>query len=547
MATESEIFQQVTARAAALLPEDIAPELDVKFIKACLDANERGDGVLFSSLHRGRHIYNTTPKEGEWYSWNGNVWMLDNKNHLAMAGVEQCALEYERAMALVQLDIDAQGITEKRSKDGWMIKLAEKYASRVNRLRSENGAKKALAWAPIVDHEMSCKEEQFDQDPWLLPVLNGVINLRTGMLESGRPSDLLTRSLGIAYDPHADYRAWIAFVEEVADSKEVADFIRRSIGYASTGNCYEQYIWVFTGPGRNGKGLFFNGIGSVLGPYYHELNPQMLLEQRFDPSPNAATEHLYSLFGKRIVVGSETNKGQRSDLAAIKRLTGDDPITCRPNFRSEMTFPPTHSLFLRTNHVPLGFTSDFAMVQRFLKIDFPWRYVDDVDAEKRKFPNFADRFRKKDPRLKDKLLSPAGLQGILRWIVEGAMEWQNVGVSPPQVILDAIKDHSREEDYISTFYEEALLRVDQAPAGERQVRMSCTEVHQVFKWWWGINFDPRENRIPALRTLTGALRERGFKIEKQGGRYWIFDHVFKPEFYQEFMSDNRSHDVMGKS
>lgn len=538
MTTESEIFQQVTARAAALLPDDEAPDLDVKFIKQCLDENERGDGVLYASLHRGRHLFNTTPEKGEWYTWNGNVWTVDNKSHMAIAAVEQCSLEYLRAQELLQRDVNEQGIAEKRSKDGWMLKLIDKYASRINRLRSENGAKKCLSWAPIVDPHMSVKEEEFDQQPWLIPVLNGVINMRTGMLESGRPEDRLTRAINIEYDPRADYRPWQEFVTEIADSEEVANFIRRSFGYAATGNVYEQFIWVFTGPGRNGKGLLFNGIGSVLGPYYHELNPSMLLEQRFDPSPGAASEHLYSLFGKRIIVGSETNKGQKTDLAAIKRLTGDDPITCRPNFRSEMTFLPTHSLFLRTNHVPIGFTADFAMAQRFLKVEFPWRYVDDVEAEKRKYPNFADRFRKKDPRLKDRLMSPQGKQAILKWLVDGCLEWQQVGISPPQMIIDGIREHAREEDYISTFYEDALFREPELAPGTKPAKMSCTEVYHLFCWWWSINFDPRENRVPALRTLTGALRERGFKIEKSGGRFWLFDHVFKPEFYQEYMSAN---------
>lgn len=536
MTSKSEIYQQVTARAKELIPKDEAVELDIQFIRQCLDHNERGDGDLFSALHNGRHLFNVTHEKGEWYAWKGNIWELDHKNHKAIDAVEDCAGEYCRAMDQLQRDIDEQGIT-KDSKEGWMLKVVDKYKTRISRLRSDTGAKKVLLWVPIVNPAMRCKEEDFDQKPWLLPVANGVINLKTAALENGRPDDFLTRALKIEFDPHADYSEWQAFVEEIADSKEVADFIRRSFGYSATGNVYEQFIWVFTGPGRNGKGLLFNGVGSVLGPYYHELNPSMLLEQRYDQNPSAASEHLYSLFGKRIIVGSETNKGQKTDLAAVKRLTGDDPITCRPNFRSEMTYMPTHSLFLRTNHIPYGFTKDFAMAQRFLKVDFPWRYVDDVEAEKRKWPNFADRFKKKDPRLKDRLLSPKGRQGILRWIVEGCLEWQQIGIAPPQIILDGIKEHTKEEDYIASFYEEALSQVLYGSAADPPLKTSCTDIYEVFKWWWSINNDPRENRTPALRTMTAALRERGYKIEKKSGRYWLYDHLFNTELFQEYKKD----------
>lgn len=66
MIPEKEIADQVRKRAEELLGQDEDEPLDEKFIKECLDANERGDGVLFATINRRNFLYNTTPKDGEW-------------------------------------------------------------------------------------------------------------------------------------------------------------------------------------------------------------------------------------------------------------------------------------------------------------------------------------------------------------------------------------------------------------------------------------------------------------------------------------------------
>ena len=90
-----DIAAQVQRRAAELTPNKELPPLEQSFIKACLDANERGDGCMFATIHRGKFLYNTTPKDGEWFAWNGHVWTKDEFRR-AMAAIEDCALEYQQ-------------------------------------------------------------------------------------------------------------------------------------------------------------------------------------------------------------------------------------------------------------------------------------------------------------------------------------------------------------------------------------------------------------------------------------------------------------------
>jgi putative DNA primase/helicase len=514
--TEQELARQVEERAAGLLPQVVREPLDPLFVKSCLDGNERGDGCMTAALLKDRFLLNVTVnKDPEWYSWKGNVWQRDVYRE-SIDAVEECAIEYSRMAIDLSNKIEELGVTKKDKDNGWMVALRDKYLTRVSRLRSENGIKKALAMSAVVDRKtMACEESEFNKNPWLLPVQNGVIDLESGALTKGRPSDRMTKTLDIEYDPRAEYGPWVDFVQEVSDSVEMEQFQKRSLGYAATGFSHEQYIWFYIGPGRNGKGIFFNAISDVLGPYYHEIDKAMILEQRNEPGPNAASEHKYSLLHKRFIVAAETNKGQKIDPSALKTLTGMNNIRCRPNFRSEIIFSPSHSTFCQTNSFPIGLTRELSLIERMLIVEFPFIYVDDVDEKKRKFPALADKFRKKDPKLHEKLAKYR--QGVLRWIVEGAKDWNENGLQPPQQVFDHVNRLVKENDPVGLFIEDCC---DQWP-DRPEIRMTTKTMYEVFKFWWKQNNEDNDKYIPSIKGITATLREKGFVVKPSGGSTWI--------------------------
>ena len=518
----------VNQRAEQLLqtiPEP-AREIDPRKIKQCLDANERGDGVLFADLHADRFLYNVSISDAKkvipWYHWSGHVWQRDELRR-AHNAVEEVAIAYASQASSLSEQIDEERIdrSDKKGPKYWMVQLEGKYLRRAEKLRGKGGVENCLHFAPIVSTRMTAREGDFDQHPWKLPVRNGVINLRTGVLERGNPKDRLTKALDLDYDPQAKCPKFEAYLAEVAANDEVAAFLKRTFGYAITGHSFEQYIWVFTGPGRNGKGVLFSILGDILGPYYHTISRAMILEQRNEPSPAAASEHLYSLIGKRIIVGAETNKGQRIDAGAVKTLTGDDRIKCRPNFRSEVEFDPTHSLFLHCNHLPTGLTKDFALRERLLKIEFPYMYVDDVDEARRKEPPKAHLFRPKDKHLKEVLREE--YPGILAWLVQGCLEWQQHGLSPPASIIKAVDDLAAEEDYIGQFLDDCLIHHD-----DEHVRIPCTRLNELFRWWWAHNMDAQERRTPGIKSVNTQIRDRGHTVEQSGGKTWLYRFSANP-------------------
>lgn len=138
MAEES-MAGKVVDRARELeQEEDQLMDLEDDFVKSCLDANERGDGVLYAYVNAGKYKYN--PKTKQWFIFDGNSWVPDLYKS-SLEGVERCALIYEQLAT-----------NPKRNCD----QFKERLLKRAYQLRTLRRAKKVLFWAPIVDQSMVC-------------------------------------------------------------------------------------------------------------------------------------------------------------------------------------------------------------------------------------------------------------------------------------------------------------------------------------------------------------------------------------------------------
>ena len=107
--------------------------------------------------------------------------------------------------------------------------------------------------------------DDLDRDPWLLNVLNGTLNLRTGKLEPHRKKALITKLAPVQYEP-ADSLNWWIFLERIFNHDlDLIKFLQRAVGYTLTGKSSEQCLFFLYGRGANGKTTFLNTIQAMLG------------------------------------------------------------------------------------------------------------------------------------------------------------------------------------------------------------------------------------------------------------------------------------------
>jgi len=100
-----------------------------------------------------------------------------------------------------------------------------------------------------------------DSKPHLLGVKNGVVDLRTGELRARLPEDMIFTVIDVTFDPEAsDALIRSTVLSAMADDVEMATYIQKLLGYGCTGEVCEEIFPVFTGSGRNCKGVLVKAV-----------------------------------------------------------------------------------------------------------------------------------------------------------------------------------------------------------------------------------------------------------------------------------------------
>ena len=218
-------------------------------------------------------------------------------------------------------------------------------------------------------------------------------------------------------------------MEEWFPDPELRAYVKRSDGSALMGGQRDHILRIDYGHGRNGKGSHARAIQRVLGPYASVIHLSLLVETKYTGHDTIKAD----LFRSRLAVASETAKRVRLDEASVKNLTGGDRITARRMREDPWEFDPTHSLWLQTNHLPEIGGRDTGIWSRIRVVK--WESTFEGNDQ--------------DQNLDETLAAEA--PGILRWLVEGCMEWQEHGLDEPESVIRETLAYRQSEDVFARF------------------------------------------------------------------------------------------------
>jgi len=474
-------------------------QIKSKFIFECLNSNELGDGTLYVEVNRGDFVYNASAEE--WLQWDGHHWTRDllQKSLAACEKVVDVYLNEYSSLCNRITDLAGNPDNEGLVKD--LKKKQSNILKRVSRLRSVRGRTNCLKFANSIADPMAILGDEIDSCPWLLACENGVIDLETGEIQDGRPNDYLLKSSPVAWEGiDAPRKLWEKTLLDIfAGDQEVVDFVQRLFGASIVGKRTEDIMTVFSGRGRNGKSLIVDKVSQVLGDLAGPIPAEMLLDQGKYKSASGPSPDIMALRGLRIAFASETDEHRKFSSARVKWLTGGDELTGRnPHDKYPTTFKPTHTLILLTNHRPHAPSDDFAFWRRMVLIPFTISFSNDLEP--------SDTVKPEDKTLPDKL--DAELPGILAWLVEGCLKWQQQGLALPFAIKEANRMYQREEDLLADF-------LDECCSIEEEGREGATKLHSIFSAWWAKNIS---NKPPKQKTF-GTMMAKKFEKIKINGIY----------------------------
>jgi putative DNA primase/helicase len=330
------------------------------------------------------------------------------------------------------------------------------------------------------ERQLADDGSKWDGDIWAFGVANGVIDLKTGKLRPGKPTDQITLHSNIAFDPDAKCPRWEKFLIEIfGGDPELISYIQRAIGYSLTGETSEQCFFCCYGEGANGKSTFLNAIHNVLGSYASNL-PFSAFELAVRSTvPNDVA----TLPGRRFVTAIETDESARLNEARIKAITGGDLITARQLYREFFSFKPVAKFWLAFNHPPIVADDSHGFWRRVHVIPFVCQFDPQVE-----------------PQLEQTLKAEA--PGILAWAVRGCIEWQALGLNAPAEVQLATKAYRSESDSLRDFIEDRCVRYPLA-------HISVAALMEAYVVW------ARQNAVPnMLKRSEFSRRLEAMELDK---------------------------------
>lgn len=366
------------------------------------DPTETGLASVFAEVHVGKLLY--CRATNTWYEWIGSHWRADEIGNAFYLANQ---LVHATRMAMME---STKSLARASTVSG-IERLARVYPT----LRTASS--------------------EWNSNPFLIGAPGGTVDLRTGELRLARPEDRINRITSVTPSDQPDCPLWLEFLEQATGGDDsLIRFLRQIAGYCLTGDISEECLFFIYGPGGNGKGTLMRTLGAIMGDYAVAAPMETFTASHHDRHPT----ELARLFGARLVTASETEQGRRWAESRIKELTGNErPISARLMRQDFFEFWPTFKLWFIGNHRPNLINVDEAARRRFNLIPFLY-----VPAQP-------------DKALKERLRAEHG--GILRWAIEGCLDWQMHGLVRPKVVLEATSDYFGEQDLVRQWVDQACL------------------------------------------------------------------------------------------
>jgi P4 family phage/plasmid primase-like protien len=355
--------------------------------------------------------------------------------------------------------------------------------------RSEStAARTAMLTAAESEVGIPVLPNDMDTHLFLLNVLNGTIDLHTGLMKRHERNDVLTKLAPVRYDPTATCPTFMAFLERVLPDPEVRLFVQRAVGYCLTGDVSEQCLFFLHGGGANGKSTLLTVLQALMGDYARQAAPELLVNRNGERHPT----ELADLFGARAVMSIEVDEGKRLAESLVKQMTGGDKMKGRFMRADFFEWLPTHKLFLAANHKPSIRGTDYAIWRRIHLVPFT---VTIPKAER-------------DGKLPAKLA--AELPGILNWAIAGCLDWQKNGLGVPQAVEDATNEYRADQDVFGDFLTERCIK-------DPQAREAAGNLWAAWKSWCEASGEKEGTQ----KSFGLKLGERGFiQARTKSGRFW---------------------------
>lgn len=477
-------FDEVVGQLALEAPTtDGLPDSGVRWSLQDRVLSEIGAALVFVKINRPWH--RLTPGVG-WFAWRSDsrYWEPDTDGACVRSDGFDRLLGWYVA--------EGSKVAVGRGEDA--VKAFERF---VSKLETAAGQSAVLRLAEVRREIRVAGMDEWNPDPFLLQVGNGVLDLRTAQLRAGDPDDRITMRAGEVDwkgpdEPCPQWEKQIAWMTSRADGsldEHEAWKLQVWVGYSLTGSVAENKALMMYGKGRNGKSVFTETIARLLGTYATQADANVFVGE----DKGHQTE-IVALRGKRFAYGSELPE-TRLNVGRFLKLTGEASLSAREIYgRAELPFRNTIKFWTHGHKLP-------QVPANTARSDGYWRRIAPLMCERQVSE------AEKDPGLKE--VWWAERSGILAWAVRGCLAWLQDGLPETFRGLQVLADYQNDANPATVFAESVFEAVEDWD-GTTHEGCGIWVPNSVLEAWWREWCMDHGEKASSAAELGRNLRALGF-------------------------------------
>lgn len=292
---------------------------------------------------------------------------------------------------------------------------------------------------------------------------DGIINLRTGEIKPHDPQRFCTK-MTISGPNDEGKDLFEDLLNTITQNDEsLKKYLQVICGVGLIGKVYNEALIIAHGSGANGKSTLFNTYSRVLGDYSGKFAAEALMRNAQN-TKNALAE----LVGKRFILISETEEGEKMSSSILKKISSSDPIKAEKKYKDPFEFEPSHQALLYTNFLPKLASLDNGTKRRIIICPFNAQIDNPIK-------DLAEQLQDKSSG------------AIIKWAVEGAKIFIENGYSIPtcSTVEEAKNKYFNDNDWLKTFLDDCCVvdKLEKVQGGVlyKAYRQWCQDVGEFAK------------------------------------------------------------------
>lgn len=266
----------------------------------------------------------------------------------------------------------------------------------------------------MIEQKLFMQKIHSKENAHLLPVQNGILNLKSKTLQPFSPNIIFLNKLPIKFNPKAKCPNIEKHFKEVLSTNDDSKVMFEIIGFCLFKDYFIEKAILFNGDGRNGKSKSIELIKSLLG---HENCCSVPLSE-FKEGDFSIGE----LFGKMVNLAGDLSNTALKDTGNFKMSVGRDTIGANRKFLTKIHFVNYAKNIFACNELPKVYDNSTGFWERWIVLDFPYTFVEEDEYNKIKKSDNKEliaKSKKMNPDIISTLTTTEELEGLLIKALDG--------------------------------------------------------------------------------------------------------------------------------